>query len=136
VHLVPKEGEAQNAGRNTGARHACGDVVVFIDDDEELPTDFARTLNALLEVHPEAGAIGGPYPEKPGRQLRTCRYCSLAAARALPNAAGGYDSLLGGNMAIRREALELVGEFDPALAGLGNETEWFHRARALGVRIV
>jgi glycosyltransferase involved in cell wall biosynthesis len=135
VHLVTNEGKAQNAGRNTGVRHGRGDVVLFIDDDEELPTDFVRTLRALLEAHPEAGAFGGPYLEKAGRQPRTCRRCSLSAALVLPNATGEYESLLGGNMAIRRGALELVGEFDPTLSG-GNETEWFHRARSRGLRIV
>ena len=136
VRLIPNDGRAQNAGRNTGIRQGRGDIVLFLDDDEELPPHYLATLHEIIETQPDAQAYGGPALEKPGA-LRTCRHCTLANARVAPNSAGDYERLLGGNMAIRRHALDAVGEFNPALIGLGNEVEWFERAQGSGgLRIV
>lgn len=132
VRCVPNEGRGQNAGRNTGIRHSVGDIIVFVDDDEQLVSEYFAILERLVAANPDADCLGGPYLEMPGRTLRTCRRCSLAAKAVLPDASGRYRSLLGGNMAIHRRCFEQVGLFDEELAGLGNESEWFERAARNG----
>ena len=42
----------------------------------------------------------------------------------------GGRELLGGNMAIRRSAIDAAGPFDERLRGRGDETEWFARSKA------
>jgi glycosyltransferase involved in cell wall biosynthesis len=129
LRVVANEGRGQNAGRNTGLRHAAHDLVVLVDDDELVPPEYLAVLDEIVTAFPDAAAYGGPYRAQPGeRQLPTCDRCSFTAKAAVPDAAGRYRALLGGNMAVRREAWRLVGDFDPELWGFGNETEWFVRA--------
>ena len=132
VRCVANEGARQNAGRNTGVRRSAGEVIVFVDDDEQLVDDYFSMLDALIRDHPEGDCFGGPYLELPGKQLRTCAQCSLAAKAVAQGPDRRYRGLLGGNMAIRRSAFSLVGEFDETLTGLGNESEWFQRAHRSG----
>jgi glycosyltransferase involved in cell wall biosynthesis len=133
VRRVPNAGRGVNAARNTGSKAARGDLVVFIDDDELLPSGYVRRLLQLLERRPDADGYGGPCREPEGPRLRTCPICSLGDAR--PTRTDG-SVLLGGNMALRPSTLLRVGGFDESLSGLGDESEWFHRARQAGARMV
>jgi len=128
-------GSAQNSGRNTGIALAHGKWVVFVDDDEFVPPDYAQELVGVIRRNPDASAIGGPYFKDRGPHAHLCSRCEITAKRVLDAPRGACDELLGGNMAIRRSAFERVGNFDAALSGFGNETEWFLRARQHGMQL-
>lgn len=49
------------AARNTGARAASGEVLIFIDTDVVTPTGTLARLRAHLEAHPEVHAVNGTY---------------------------------------------------------------------------
>ncbi len=44
--------------RLRGIRESCGDLLVFIDDDNVLAPDYLQTAHALLVEHPYLGVIG------------------------------------------------------------------------------
>jgi GT2 family glycosyltransferase len=73
--------------------------------------------------------VGGPAIDDGKGSIRVCSQCTLGTAVLLDNKPGQTDLLLSGNMLLRREIFEQVGLFEPSLAGRGEETEWFRRAR-------
>jgi len=105
-----------SAQRNLGVRAAQGRVVVFIDDDAWPRPGWLRALTApLLEGQADGG--GGRVLHPDGRE----QYGAMAVTglgrpiRLAPGArprAGHAPILPGGNMAVRRSALEAIGGVD------------------------
>jgi glycosyltransferase involved in cell wall biosynthesis len=115
-----------NRARNAGIENAKGEVIVFVDDDETAPPDHLSKLDRLF-ASSDADAIGGPFDWIAG--ARSCPDHHAHGPVALPHAPDGQiELLLGGNMAIRRTAFDERGLFDPALSGIGDESEWFMRS--------
>jgi glycosyltransferase involved in cell wall biosynthesis len=129
VRLVQQRNGGGNQARNAGIQAATGELVAFLDDDEQAPvTHLTRTVELLAE-HPEVAGVGGPAIDDGRGSVVTCDGCSLGTAVLNGNEPGTLDLLLSGNMAIRREVFDSVGPFEPTLAGRGEENEWFERAR-------
>ncbi len=131
------DGAGANAKRNTGAAEARSELIVFIDDDVEAPSGWLAALLAGSVGAPEHDVLGGPIRARlEGGGPRACGRES-APITTLDLGTEDRDAALvwSANMAVRRRALELVGPFDPMLAGIGEEEEWQHRYRARGGRV-
>jgi GT2 family glycosyltransferase len=124
-----------NAARNTGVSRSNGELVVFLDDDVRACDGWLEALLEASRNHPAeevlAGRIvarleGSP-PHSCGREQPPITTLEL----------GGEDSRTrfawGSNMAIRREALERVGPFNPQHEVGGDEQEWQERRETDGV---
>ena len=144
-HFEPQQGLSH--ARNSAIERAKGNVIAFIDDDERIAEDFVGGYIELFENYPDAISAGGPiiaeYPE--GRPRWMSHYTEQPIAN--PMYFGERIRLFpshripgGGNMAIRREALELVGKFNPLLGRNGKrliggeESDLFERLRAHAMR--
>jgi glycosyltransferase involved in cell wall biosynthesis len=123
--------------RNKGIAESHGEWLIFLDDECDLKRDWLLCLDYKIKAHSPM-MIGGPYRGKFLPNIDKSRY-----ARGFLERYGDShhlrDSWLegslfkpglsGGNMSIRREALEKVGLFDPDLGmsgkkiGYGEETE-------------
>ena len=137
IRFLHQEHNGVNATRNAGLSVARGEVVALVDDDELPPPGYLRCAVELLEKHPEAAGVGGPYKDYGPGCVRTCQRCSLG--RAHINEAEHLQpvaSLPGGNMVLRREVFRAVGFFDEDLSGYGDEWEWFERPRARSLSLV
>ncbi len=128
VVLVRRPHAGAAAARNAGVARATGDLYAFLDaDDVWLPGKLTAQL-AALEASPEVG-------------LTVCRMRNVvdpsAADRLSPAQAerlgGTPEAWLPSGLVVRRRAFEAVGPFDASLR-IGNDTDWFARARAAGVR--
>ncbi len=102
----PERGGA-GAARVTGAKHAKGDIIVFIDSDCMAPPDWLEKIVAEFEKDPELVAVGGMY-----------RHCH---AKSLISVFGKFEeeylhrffaktpyqsTLTGGNKAVKRSVWE------------------------------
>src|ERR1700691_4702729 len=121
-----------NVARNTGVERSSGELVVFVDDDVEAEPGWLAALLAAAREHPDVDVLAGRIrarleghpPRTGGREGPPITALNL----------GEHDTearyAWGANMAIRRQALKRVGEFDVTLGHGGDEQEWQDRLRA------
>jgi GT2 family glycosyltransferase len=128
-----------NAARNTGLRESAAPLIAFVDDDVLVPPTWLEALAAGADRHPDAEAFGGPIQARfEGRAPRGCgREEPPITTLDLGDQDREADYVWGANFAVRRRAIERVGEFDEGiLQPHGDEEEWLERLRAAGGRIV
>jgi hypothetical protein len=120
--------------RNLGLARAAGEIVAFLDDDAVPLPGWLRALTAPF-VYPEVVAAGGQVlnggwlnPEwiagtvDPEGQV-TPLAVPLDRASLHRDVPDGVMTVLGANMAFRRDRLAAIGGFDPALRYYLDETD-------------
>jgi glycosyltransferase involved in cell wall biosynthesis len=133
------ERRSLNAARNSGMRAAAADLIAFVDDDVLVPAGWLEALVEGAARHPEAEAFGGPIRARfEGHAPRACgREDPPITTLDLGTADREAEMVWGANFAVRRSAVERIGEFDERLdRAHGDEEEWLLRLRATGGRIV
>lgn len=142
------------AGCNLGREHATGEVVVFLNPDAVVRPGAIAQLRDYLADHPEVAAVGphligdGGAVQEAGRrfpspvgELRNqwSRFVKPLVRRApsdeIAEIPASVDWITGACMAVRRDALEAVGGFDPRFFLYWEETDWCLRARRAGWEI-
>ncbi|HVG74958.1 MAG TPA: glycosyltransferase family A protein [Thermoleophilaceae bacterium] len=134
-----EERRSLNAARNTGVREARGELIAFVDDDVHAPPGWLDAIAEGARRHPDAEAFGGPIRARfEGHAPRGCgREDPPITTLDLGAEDREAEMVWGANFAIRRSAVDRVGEFDESFArGHGDEEEWLMRLRAAGGRIV
>lgn len=133
--------------RNRGIVEAKGDWLVFLDDDAFVEKDYIANLQAQITKHPDAGAFGGqitPFFEDGEPKWMSSWAMGFVSAMDKGDEVclfGNKEFPIGANMGIRREVINAVGVFNPALGRTGNnllggeEKDIFNRIREAGFRI-
>lgn len=146
--MVTETKQGLSYARNCGIENSVGRYIVIIDDDQIVNYRFVESYIDFFDSHPHVAAAGGvivplyeytppgwltSYTERPiAGQLDLGDYIRLFPKKKYPG---------GGNMAVRRSAIERYGMFDPALGRTGNtplggeEKEFFARLRKGGEQI-
>ncbi len=122
-----------NAARNTGVERSDGELVVFVDDDIRASPGWLGALIDAARENPRVEVFTGPIrPCLEGSRLRTCGREGPPITSLDLGPEDTYARYAwGANMAIRRSALERVGQFDVTLADGGDEQEWQERLAAV-----
>ncbi len=108
------------SARDRGIREARGEVIVIVDDDMQVETDFLSRHLAYHEQHPRCVVLGHIRPD-PGMEMPLfSRYHSEMLARFVAAARSGRLRIRGtqvctGNLSFRREDYLAVGGFDREL---------------------
>jgi GT2 family glycosyltransferase len=114
--------------RNTGIQASTGAAVAFTDDDVRVTPGWLRDVARSLQRYPEAACVGGPVlPEWHGPVpgwLSEDQWSALGTQNHGPHPfrvdPDRAVCLIGANLVIRREALDAVGPFDPAVQRVGD----------------
>ena len=145
LRLVTETRQGLSYARNRGIAETAGEYIAVIDDDERINPGFIAAYIDFFDRHPEAVSAGGRIiPEYPGgRPAWMSRYTEKPVAnpidlgdRVRPFPRGRIPG--GGNMALRRSAVERYGAFDPTLgrSGVslvgGEESDLFERLARAG----
>ena len=129
---------------NTGLRHASGEIFVITDDDLEVTPDWLQGFRrCFAEEHPD-GVAGRVLPRWVNglptwlgpEALQDVNRLGLGLLdhgdRRLSSRDKRYCRWVGGNMAIRREAVERVGGFDTRMVR-GQDREYYERCAQEGL---
>lgn len=123
--------------RNRGAEAAPSDVIVYLDDDA-WPTEgwLGRILRPFAD--PAVAAVGGPVVDPSGRLMRgAVGVTSFGRTYPVEDPSTCETlALSGGNLAVRRVALEDVGGFDENYRYHLDETDLCMRLARAGKRLV
>ncbi|MCR8726788.1 glycosyltransferase [Frigidibacter sp. ROC022] len=135
VRLIEETEPGPGPARSHGARLAQTGIIAFIDADCTVRPGWAAAMLDHLRSHPETSVVGGDV------------YIAMTDPER-PTAIEAYESVYGyrmrqyverhnytgtGNMAVRREAFEKVGDF--AGISVAEDMDWGRRATALGLKI-
>ncbi len=130
--------------RNTGAAHATGGLLVFMDDDAVAEPDFLENILRFFDAHPEASGAGGRIIPRyiPAEPKWMSKFVSsLVGNFDYSPVTVEFDALrypLESNMAVRRADFNRIGGFNTALPGVkgtlrigGEGKDFFYRLKAL-----
>ncbi len=134
--------------RNRAIKESRGEYIAVIDDDETVNNDFLKEYYDFFEHNPSVAAAGGRI--LPEYETSRPKWLSPRTERPIvgtidlgekikPFPRGRFFG--GGNMGIRRSAIEKYGLFDPSLGRTGTslmageEKELFFRLRDAGEQI-
>ena len=130
--------------RNLAASRARGSVLAFIDDDAQAETDWLETGVQALETAdlvggPDVAPSEAPYLERVSDLLLATRRIGSGIPAHERAAAGGpvrspHDIALC-NLFVRRDAFAALDGIDESLGYVGEDTDFVHRALALGLRV-
>jgi cellulose synthase/poly-beta-1,6-N-acetylglucosamine synthase-like glycosyltransferase len=121
VHM-PEPGVAN--ARNAGLAASTGELIAFLDDDEEAPATWLCELVGTMRFY-DADAVFGPVRTRlPDDVTRHREYYSEFFARSGPDESGHIDHYYGcGNSLIRRSALPGGQPFDTERNTTGGEDD-------------
>ena len=148
IVLTEEKNQGLSYARNRGIEVSRGEIIAIIDDDEIASPQLLADYLHFFDAHPQVVAAGGrivPLYES-GRPGWMCGLTERPIAGTLDLGErvcvfpeGKYFG--GGNMAIRRSAIERYGAFDPALGRRGTlllggeEKDLYMRLHAAGEQI-
>jgi glucosyl-dolichyl phosphate glucuronosyltransferase len=116
-----------SGARNTGVKHAAGEVIVFLDDDARAERDWIEKLLKSYEDESVVGVGGlvladwGPM-ERPIWLPEEFLWVVGCSYKGLPETRAWIRNPLGANMSFRRSAFDRAGLFDPGIGRNAGDT--------------
>ncbi len=136
VKLISETRKGTGWARQAGFTASKGELLCFIDADNILPKKWLKQVEEILHKYPQGVAYSGPYEfnfSKIYTYLINFYYIFLMTViSGIFNFLGLAATLVGGNMVIKRHALEKIGGFDTHIVFWGDDTLIAKRLRKVG----
>jgi glycosyltransferase involved in cell wall biosynthesis len=131
IYYIRQANQGMATTRNNGIRHASGEIISFLDDDDLWHPDYLSTVVSHFQEDPSLAALHTGFVLTGDRQ--GFDYPG-ASSRTVP-AHELYDRLIErgffppSSVSVRRSCLESVGLFDESLQGLADWELWLRICR-------
>lgn len=131
IRVIEQENTGLSRARNAGIGQALGEFVAFLDaDDHWAPTKLERQV-ALLQAQPNIGFCSTETiaADEHGREVN--RWCCPVMSQSVLHTIFAQNAAVAGSgssVLVRREVLDRVGLFDPALRSLEDIDMWMRMA--------
>jgi glycosyltransferase involved in cell wall biosynthesis len=138
IVLETKTGRGPGAARNLGARHASGEILLFVDADVEVLPDTLERVAANFENRPSIAAVFGSYDDEPADPGFLSQYKNLQHHYVHQTGNAEASTFWAGCGAVRKEVFLEMGGFDlrkypePSI----EDIEFGYRMRAKGHRTI
>ena len=132
LRVVTEPHKGLTRARQRGQLEARGAIVAWVDADTEMPPGWLERVGEHFAASPEVVCVSGPY-----RYLEQARFQrGLVRLYWLGLAMPSYwftgYLAVGGNFAVRRDAVERIGGFDESIAFYGEDTNIARRLASVG----
>ena len=139
VKVINEPTKGVNRARQAGATAATGDILVFFDADTIIPSHWFLIAMQKFRNNPKLVGISGPYHyEAISRWARVLEWIYNCVVMQVGEFIWKYllrqggIMLVGGNSAVKREALEAIGGFDTGIDFFGDDTNLTRRITKVG----
>ncbi len=134
--LIPTDHIGLSAARNLAASHASGQILIYTDDDCVAEPEWLSHMVEGFCLQPEVSAAGGPnIPPHPETDEQALVQCSPGGPAHVLTSDRLAEHVPGCNLAVRREAFDAVGGFDPRFRAAGDDVDFQWRLLAAGYQI-
>jgi GT2 family glycosyltransferase len=138
-HYVFEKTQGKTYALNRGIRESSSEIVVFTDDDCVPEPNWLVNIVREFSSHPDLGILGGRIELFDSRD-KPVTIRTWLDRRLLTAPAAVFYFIAGCNLAIRRNILEAVGEFDSRLgpasrSDAAEDVDFIYRALRLGAQI-
>ncbi len=135
AHVVRLERNSGPAvARNAGARVACGEILLFVDQDVVVAPGVVERVGRTLEQRPELAALFGSYDAAPRAPGIVSQFRNLLHHYVHQQGDPEASTFWAGCGAVRREVFQNLGGFDPSQ--VLEDVELGYRLRRHGHRIL
>ncbi len=110
IPIATKLGPA--AARNQGARHARGDILLFVDADVLVQPNTLTKVVKILNDNPDVAAVFGSYDDSPSELNFISQFKNLSHHFVHQHSSRAAATFWAGCGAIRRRVFETTGGFD------------------------
>jgi hypothetical protein len=125
LRFLSQHNQGPGPARNLGIRNSSGELLAFLDVDDQWPNDMLRTLSARLIDQPDLDVVHGY-----GQLIRSS---SIDGSQEFIGSARESFPYFISAALYRRRAFQEIGLFDPELR-FSEDSDWFTRARESGLR--
>jgi GT2 family glycosyltransferase len=139
VRYVLETKQGLSFARNRGIQVSKGAVIAFTDDDCIVDPDWISALWREFAASPDVAVLGGRVDLYTSED-KPVSIRPLASRVRYTDPGQIYSLIIGCNLAVRREAATIIGQFDPALGGTkgvtADDIEFVYRALRHGFGVV
>lgn len=132
VRLVREPVKGLTRARQKALAEARGEVLAFVDADTRMPPGWIRKVLDAFATDRRAVCVSGPYIYYDGTRLDCVLVKLYWILLAVPAYWMTRYMAVGGNFAVRKDALLQIGGFDTRIAFYGEDTNVARRLSAVG----
>ena len=132
VRVVHEKAKGLCSARQCGLQSAKGDLLAFIDADSRVTRKWFEDIELHFTKNPKSVCMSGPYAfyDLPKNQRMLTDFYWWAVAYPISLATGSV--AIGGNMVMRRQAVESIGGFDTSITFYGEDSNIARRLKKVG----